>query len=793
MIMGFTTILISNILHIVLQGRWLFTFLLVLLMQTTPATAQNKWEIALEWANSYKHFQPRQCLKIVDHILRRDSTQAEAYYIKARIIIEWGWWREAIQCYNEALRYRPEWSKDKLLMGQKHMAELNSKAYPEALATADTLIKHYPKTTEYYEDKATIYQYQRQYTQSLEWWDKVIALDPNKCKYHVEKAYVYKLLENYSSALQEYQLALKKSPLDSEAEPERYRQYIKDMQTNLQYRTDEQRKQAKLNKKIALVTAKIKVKPEDYDLYWDRALIYDRAGRHQEAIQDYNHILTLDTSKMSQEEYFRVLQQKARNERTIGLYKQALESISVPLKASNYASTFLSSRHFLYYFAGEYDKALADVEMLLKREPKNGIYMAARADTKRKMGDYLGALQDYKAADKLGNPGIPADIQECKAKAGIIFNREAKSELRHLLIIKDLDTLLARLDTYQQQHPQEKLIYYYRALTYAQYHKYDLARAAFQKALEMAPEYQKDFDFMWARAQNLHHGKYYPEALQAYKDIQKNIVGHGGDTSWQMGKIYQEMEDYQNAYVQFSIGIQMAKDPDLKIAIYYERAILYLQDLEYYDKALKDLNIIKKTNPGLAQTALAETQEMLNMLKEADELEEQLKNPAVKHRDSLLVKRARLLYEASYYGAAWKDFEAAVKINPDLMSDLDFAFYWAETGQLGKIKYPEVIEILKKAIALHPKDDDLLALLGRVYLATKQYQKSVEAYDVMINQTQQLDDYIEVMAERGKAKVGLKDYEGAWKDFMAYLEDYPSMEYFIEKELKICREKLNKD
>ena len=787
-------IVMTSMFNIAIRGQWLFTLLLLLLMEIAPLNAQDKWANDINWVYGNMHDQPWQCLKVIGHILQRDSTQAEAYYLKARIIRKWGWWQETIRCFEAALHYHPAWLKNETLMSNKYSDELAAKEYNKAQATVDQLLKHYPKETLYHSFKVNTYIKQEQYQLALKSLDNLISLEPNKSIHHDRKASVYIYLKNYQLALQEYQSALKKSPLDKEAKPEEYRQHIKDMQTNLQYRTDEQQKQASLDKRIAAKTAQIKATPQDFELYWERASLYSRRKLYLEAVQDYRHIMTLDLSQAPQDRYFWMLQNKAEAEGDLGLLDQALTTISIPLEKTNHANTFLLSRYSIYDQARKYDQAIVDIDTLVKRQPKNGTYWFLRANTKRRMGDYLGALKDYEMAAKFGSPGIPADIRECKVKAGIIFDREIlQTELSRLYSSNHLDTLFVRLDTYQQQRPQEKLIYYYRALAYAQYHKYDLARENFQKALEIAPEYWKDLDFMMVRAKNLQYGKYYTQALKAYQDIQKNITGQLAYTCWQMGKIYVAMEDYINAYAQLNTATHWAKDPFTRMSIYFDRGTFYLYHFDNYEKAVKDLEEVSKTAAGLAQEPLAEARELVQILKTADEIEEQLKNPSVKHRDSLLVKRAQLLYEASYFGAAWKDFEAATKINPDLMDDLEFAFYWADTGHLGKMKYPQVIEILKKAIALHPKDDDLLALLGRVYLVTKQYQKSVDAYDVMIEQTQQLDDYIEVMAERGKAKVGLKDYEGAWKDFMAYLEDNPSLEYFIEKELKICREKLKKD
>ena len=758
--------------------------------------AQDKWAYELEWVDGTQYSQPWQCLKVLEHILQRDSTQAEAYRLKAHIVSKWGWWAQAMQCYEAALRYRPEWGKDARWMTQKLSAERQGKAYAKAHVTIDILINYFPEKAQYYEDKSFIFRLQNQYASSLEWLNKAIELDPNKSTYHAKKAFIYGYVPNDEAALAAYKLALKKSPLDPEAQPEKYRQEITHLQNQLQYQRGRQDRVAGKLVEIATLTKQIEAQPDDYELYWKRAIKYDQSGLHQKAGQDYQKTLTFDIRDLPQEVYWTIWQQKARNESNLGLYAQALASIHLPLEQSHQASTFLFTRYSIYYFAGEYAKALIDIEVLVQREPTNGIYLEARADTKLELGDYRGALQDYEQLVEAGDSVEDFKIRKCKLGAGIIFDRAAmEDELSNLFIFKHLDSLLARLDTYQQQRPQEKAIYYYRALAYAQYHKYDLAQKAFRKALEIASEYRTDLKFMKARADNLHYGKYYQEAIQAYEDMQQNIVGQGSYTSLQMGKIYIALDDQVNAYAQFNVAVHMAKDLTEKWDAYYERGMFYLHHFHSYKKAEKDFMELSKTAAGLAQEPLAEAREMLQYLKTADEIEDQLKDPAVKNRDSLLVKRARALYEANYFGAAWKDFEQAAQINPEWLKDLDFAFYWADTGCLGEMQdqYPKVIEILKKAVEHHPQEDDLWSLLGRVYLTTQQYCQSVAAYDRMIGQTNHLDDYVEVLAERGKAKVGLKDYEGAWRDFTDYLDRHPVLEYFVEKELKTCREQLKKD
>ncbi|EAY26522.1 tetratricopeptide repeat protein [Microscilla marina] len=783
---------------------YLIAFLIFYMTDTTCAQRHDVWTYTLNWAENHSVGKDRHlALRCLEHILAHDSTVAKAHYLKANIIRKWGWRIQALQHYSAALRHQPKLAKDELFMNKKYVLELHLKKHEEGHHTIDLLRTHYPLKVSYYHSKALLYWHQGAYDQAIALYDQAIVIAPQEGSLYLQRGDTYQRKGNdtpeknldakekaYRTALKDYQTALTKNLEATDITT--CKEAIKYCQYELNQVLTHKQKQTQWATKIAPWTARIKADPNNYQAYWERAHHYEQAERYQEAKQDF--VKALENPAIKPEIRHYLLDKKASCERHLKQYDQAIATINQTIALGKNPDGALFSRHYIYYYAGDYARSLADIDSLLAKYPKDGIYWGAQGEVLFKLERYADAWQAYKKAMEIGGLKAYTDenVAACKLALGLTDNRKALMDtLKGYYWSYELDKGLAFADTLLAKYPQDAEIYFYKGQMYKQYDKYPEAIAAYQKALELQPNYAQNEKFVNNQATMYEYSGQLKQAIAGYEAAAKLNFKDAGEYHSQIAELYIKLKDFAQAELHFGLAINFSRQDDDRADAYWDRGVYYRDEKHFYQQAKLDFVQSLKIRPNWADEDLAEVNQILAHLDTAEAITEQLKNKNLPNRAELLAKRAVGYYHSRQNKKALQDFEAAGKLKPSIAEDIDWGFYWGELAYLLK-KYDRSIEVFNKNRQKHPKNEDVLSYLGQAYLDNGNYQEVVEVFDFFEKNCARLLEYAEIYAYRGKAKLALKDYAGALKDFERYLLYDPYLESYVAKEMKICKEKLGK-
>jgi len=125
---------------------------------------------------------------------------------------------------------------------------------------------------------------------------------------------------------------------------------------------------------LQLLNVAVELNPGNGRSYYNRAIIYDQMNQKEEAIRDYESALD---------------------------------------KSPEMALSILRNRSALYLETGQFDKAMNDLDRLIKIDSRNYIHYYNRAFAKVMMKDYTGAIADYQVVLKL-NPGDKQTIEHLR-------------------------------------------------------------------------------------------------------------------------------------------------------------------------------------------------------------------------------------------------------------------------------------------------------------------------------------------------------------------------------------------
>jgi tetratricopeptide (TPR) repeat protein len=269
--------------------------------------------------------------------------------------------------------------------------------------------------------------------------------------------------------------------------------------------------------------------------------------------------------------------------------------------------------------------------------------------------------------------------------------------------------------------------YFKQGEDYRNNNQYDKAIAAYNKAIEVNPQFAEAYLYRGGVYYNL---KEYDKAMaDCNKAIEINpqyAMAYNG-----RGIVYRNLKEYDKAMADYTKAIEI--NPQYAMA-YNGRGNVY-SDLKEYDKAMADYNKVLEINPQDADAYY---------------------NRGIVYRN------------LKEYDKAMADYNKAIEINPQLFQ----AYLYRGLVYHNLKEYDKAIKDYNKAIEINPQDADAYNNRGIVYHNLKEYDKAMADYNKVLEINPQ-DAY--AYNNRGNVYSDLKEYDKAIKDYNKALEIDPKV------------------
>jgi tetratricopeptide (TPR) repeat protein len=357
------------------------------------------------------------------------------------------------------------------------------------------------------------------------------------------------------------------------------------------------------------------------------------------------------------------------------------------------------ANYYLYY--KEYDAAILDYTVYLKKRPNDTKVLSKRSDVYFTIGNYVAAIADYTRNTKL-NPNESANwINRSNAYFKIGEYELALSDLTNALQVYTFELKFRKKDILQLKSKIYDI--------YCKSGKYELALADLTKVLKLDPKNYKAWEIKFNIYKDYAKQDKYKSA---FADIDKVLQIDPEDKSaWQLKcKIYIDQGKFDTAIADFTRALE--KYPALSI-LYRCRAQIY-EKQGNYSLAFKDYaNPIQEDKSFIQDQYINKYNEFINngridlAVKLLENLEEYNYKPE-NNDGTYKFNRLNKLGEAYYLN---KEYDKAENCFIKVLSFEAFqqeAIVGLSNTYLAQSKYDVAVEILKQTI-LTQKGSDLMS------------------------------------------------------------------------------------
>ena len=533
------------------------------------------------------------------------KTSAALYAMRALYYLNKGDLDRTLEEYNKAIQLEPKSSTYHNIRARFYESRL--KDNDKAVADYTTAIKLNPKDVDAYESRGKLYESQKKYPEAINDYKTILKLAPEKINSdnYAKIGDMYKELKDYPNALEYYTKAINLEPEPGyEFADNRVATYHS--RAELYVELDEYDKAiADCDKGIELAKAALgKSRGTGLD-----SLLKDSYGLLISTLEDTKKdaLKVKNETKILTDKYGNIDTNdiKALMERGEAYYdafkktykeiflKHALEDYTRVLKLDPKNQLAYQKRGSIYLFHLEgYKSALADFNALIKLNPNFANY---RGLTYEKLGEWEKALADYNKALEINpnNEYIEENRQRVLEKLyPDIYNAESfLKEAHSLRENKDYERAIKAYTKVLERDSENQDALFYRGLMYIYKNRYALARADYERLIELNPNYNSD-------AYN-NRGICYDELGQhnrAITDYDKAIALNPNlaEAYNNRGNAYKHLGQYERAIQDFDKAITLK--PTYANA-YNNRAVAY-ENLSKLDKALDDYDKALKLNPS---------------------------------------------------------------------------------------------------------------------------------------------------------------------------------------------------
>jgi tetratricopeptide (TPR) repeat protein len=301
--------------------------------------------------------------------------------------------REAIQCYDEALRLNPQDSK---VYNNRGTAYRALGQHEQALKDYDKAIELNPWYPHAYNNRGLVYRALGQHEQAVKDFDMVIQLHPWYPYAYNSRGLVFRALGQHEKAIQDFDMSIRLNPKDADSHNNR----------GLVYGALGEHERA-----IQDFTEAIRLDPTNPKTSYNRGLTHQMLRKSDEAIQDFDEAIRLDPG------YSKAYFNRGIAFAALGQLLRSLKDFNEAIRLDPEYPHFYNSRGLVYRATGQMEKALQDFDEAIRLNRWFPHFFNNRGIILRALGRRDQALQDFNEAIKL-NP----------KSAEAFFNRAAVLE-----------------------------------------------------------------------------------------------------------------------------------------------------------------------------------------------------------------------------------------------------------------------------------------------------------------------------------------------------------------------------
>lgn len=496
----------------------------------------------------------------------------------------------------------------------------------------------------------------------------------------------------------------------------------------------------------------VAVVPDDINLRMSYAKILDKLGQSDDAIKEYNYILTRTNDDKeilySLERIYKRKLEESPNDAAItanlgaimqkeGNFDEALRyySKSEYLDPSNVCTRINVGT--LYAQKGDYKTAITAYDSVLILYPDNAEANVNKAQALSKMGD-------NKAATDLLKKVLSKDPN----------NELAQNEM--LSMVKTTMTPVQFADYVKKNNPDNAFgILYNYALDLHKNNKLNDSIALYNEVLKIAPEEPEVYvNLAIAQGQSKNYdaaiatltgaNSKFPNNSQI-NDALKSINAQSTDEKLEIAANFYNNKDYQNAINEYLKIKPATSDTMLGIASAYQNMGDIDKAIEYYKEALK----LAPSNSDIAyyiaalyaekedvENAKTYAEKSVSMNKTNKQAQELLQSLDAQISSNNLEKAIALFDEEKYD-------ESLVLINQILASNPkdSYALYYRGMIYDTKKKYSDALKDYAQAIKLNPDLTIINYLIGVDYDMLENYKEASNYYRTFVETYSENDDY----------------------------------------------------
>ena len=473
---------------------------------------------------------------------------------------------------------------------------------------------------------------------------------------------------------------------------------------------------------IKAVDKAISKKPDFYQAWYFKGVIFDSEKKYPESIAAYDKALKINPN------FAQPWKDRGRLLFALDKYSEALTSFDKAIALSPNQFDLYHWRGFTLHYLKRFPEAIEAYNQSIKIDPLFKFAYNGRASSYVELKNYRQAIADLTQAVQLD----PKDAVSYNFR-GVLYQQ-----------LEEYKQSIADSTQAIQLDPKNAKYYNSRGIAYEGLKEYKQAINDYTQAIQLDPKNAKYYNSRGlAYTQLKDYKQVIADYTQAIQLDPKDVTYYG-----MRGGAYSELKDYKQAIADYTQAIQL----DPKDAIYYSLRGLAYSKLKDYKQAISDLTETIRRDPKNAPYTVgglrySEFKDIKGFLSGYTGF------MSIAYRT-----RGGIYYELKEYKLAIDDYTQAIKI------DSQNANYYAVRGgcYLQLKEYKQAIDDYTQAIKIDPKDARYYVIRGNTYFLLKDYKQAINDYTQAIKIDPKNAGYY---GARSDAYFQLKDYKQAIDDY----------------------------